>query len=518
MSTTWLLGQSPFAIIAGTWILYQVLKVLYNLSPLHPLSHIPGPRLAAATYIPEFYHDAILVGRYTHQIVEMHRKYGPIVRINPNEVHCNDVNFSDEIYAVGGRKRDKSIHQINGAVFGRSGFGTIDHDVHRMRRAPLGKFFSRNNIAKLESEIHNLVQKLCDKFLKDSGNVIEIATAFSCFTSDAISGYCFGESFGFLEQDGWYPNFRDPALSTVKPIFFFRFFPWTKSFLILVPWIINYLPTDVALLIKTMQIEMPGRVQKTKAEIESGMSLQYKRPTVFGSLLESDLPEEEKSGARLTDEAGAVVGAGTETTSWSLSVMTYHLLAKPEVLQRLQDELRQVVDDPKNLPPWSVLEALPYLGAVIQEGLRLSYGVSSRTARVATEEDLVYRGEFRGRPLEYVIPRGTAVGMSAAITHHDERVYPNSHEFIPERWLKDKDDPQRKEAERALLAFSKGSRGCPGKTLGLCELTLALSAVVLRVLPHARLYETTIRDVAYDHDTQVPRTVKESKGIRVVIN
>lgn len=193
-------------------------------------------------------------------------------------------------------------------------------------------------------------------------------------------------------------------------------------------------------------------------------ALQYKRPTVFGSLLESDLPEEEKSGARLTDEAGAVVGAGTETTSWSLSVMTYHLLAKPEVLQRLQDELRQVVDDPKNLPPWSVLEALPYLGAVIQEGLRLSYGVSSRTARVATEEDLVYRGQFRGRPLEYVIPRGTAVGMSAAITHHDERVYPNSHEFIPERWLKDKDDPQRKEAERALLAFSKGSRGCPGKT------------------------------------------------------
>uniref|UniRef100_L7IX09 Trichodiene oxygenase n=1 Tax=Pyricularia oryzae (strain P131) TaxID=1143193 RepID=L7IX09_PYRO1 len=469
MSTTWLLGQSPFAIIAGTWILYQVLKVLYNLSPLHPLSHIPGPRLAAATYIPEFYHDAILVGRYTHQIVEMHRKYGPIVRINPNEVHCNDVNFSDEIYAVGGRKRDKSIHQINGAVFGRSGFGTIDHDVHRMRRAPLGKFFSRNNIAKLESEIHNLVQKLCDKFLKDSGNVIEIATAFSCFTSDAISGYCFGESFGFLEQDGWYPNFRDPALSTT---------------------------------------DLQPRPQ----------ALQYKRPTVFGSLLESDLPEEEKSGARLTDEAGAVVGAGTETTSWSLSVMTYHLLAKPEVLQRLQDELRQVVDDPKNLPPWSVLEALPYLGAVIQEGLRLSYGVSSRTARVATEEDLVYRGEFRGRPLEYVIPRGTAVGMSAAITHHDERVYPNSHEFIPERWLKDKDDPQRKEAERALLAFSKGSRGCPGKTLGLCELTLALSAVVLRVLPHARLYETTIRDVAYDHDTQVPRTVKESKGIRVVIN
>jgi hypothetical protein len=41
---------------------------------------------------------------------------GPIVRISPNEVHCNDIRFSDEIYAVGGRKRDKPLHQINGSA------------------------------------------------------------------------------------------------------------------------------------------------------------------------------------------------------------------------------------------------------------------------------------------------------------------------------------------------------------------------------------------------------------------
>lgn len=41
---------------------------------------------------------------------------GPIVRISPNETHCNDVAFSDEIYAVGGRKRDKPLHQINGGA------------------------------------------------------------------------------------------------------------------------------------------------------------------------------------------------------------------------------------------------------------------------------------------------------------------------------------------------------------------------------------------------------------------
>jgi hypothetical protein len=44
------------------------------------------------------------------------RFLGPIVRINPNETHCNDVGFADEVYAVGGRKRNKPVHQINGSL------------------------------------------------------------------------------------------------------------------------------------------------------------------------------------------------------------------------------------------------------------------------------------------------------------------------------------------------------------------------------------------------------------------
>ena len=102
---------------------------------------------------------------------------------------------------------------------------------------------------------------------------------------------------------------------------------------------------------------------------------------------------------------------------------------------------------------------MPYLGAVIQEGLRLSYGVAARTARIATEEDLVYRGEWNKRTVEYVIPRGYAVGMSTVITHHDETVFPDSYEFIPERWL-DADNQRRKEVEKGMMAFSKGSRAC----------------------------------------------------------
>lgn len=46
----------------------------------------------------------------------MHEKYGPLVRISPNEIHCADVNFSDEIFAIGTRKRNKPAHQVNGTM------------------------------------------------------------------------------------------------------------------------------------------------------------------------------------------------------------------------------------------------------------------------------------------------------------------------------------------------------------------------------------------------------------------
>jgi len=205
-------------------------------------------------------------------------------------------------------------------------------------------------------------------------------------------------------------------------------------------------------------------IQKAMEDKEAGIA---NEKTVFGSLIESNLPPEEKSVQRLGDEAIALFVAATETISWALSVITYHVLANPEILEKLTAEVSQVVNDNGELPSWAGLEKLPYLSGVIYEGLRLSYGVASRTSRVPTGEDLVYRGEWTPKGsktssgVEYVIPRGYAIGMSSAITHHDERIFPDSHSFLPERWF-DENKQHRKELDRSLLSFSKGSRTCIG--------------------------------------------------------
>lgn len=61
----------------------------------------------ALTYLYEGYYDVWLGGKYFLRVAEMHKEYGPIVRITPHEVHFADPEFLDALYPVSGRKIDK---------------------------------------------------------------------------------------------------------------------------------------------------------------------------------------------------------------------------------------------------------------------------------------------------------------------------------------------------------------------------------------------------------------------------
>lgn len=151
--------------------------------------------------------------------------------------------------------------------------------------------------------------------------------------------------------------------------------------------------------------------------------------------------------------------AGTDTTSWTLTVATFYLLQNPELLAKLTTEICTVVTDSRYLPSWSTLEQLPLLNAVVNEALRLSYGVPGRSSRIATHEHLVYRafwtppGSSSVVKVAHVVPRGFSVGMSTLLLHHNEAVFPDSHDFLPERWLND-DGSRRKDLDRFLFSVS----------------------------------------------------------------
>jgi hypothetical protein len=84
---------------------------------------------------------------------------------------------------------------------------------------------------------------------------------------------------------------------------------------------------------------------------------------VFHEMRDSKhLPAEDKHFGYYINEAGSFVGGGTETTAGALTTLTYFLLANPEILRTLREELKTVMpSDQKELPPTSTLEQLPYL-------------------------------------------------------------------------------------------------------------------------------------------------------------
>lgn len=58
----------------------------------------------------------------------------------------------------------------------------------------------------------------------------------------------------------------------------------------------------------------------------------------------------------------------------------------------------------------------------------------------------------------------------------------------------------------------------PETRLAYCELYLMTAAMALRVLPRAKLFETTVEDISYDHDLIVLQTKKGSISVRITIS
>lgn len=170
-------------------LLYFVSKTIYYLY-LSPISKIPGPKLAAATWWYEYYHDVVTYGKYVFKVMDMHKEYGPIVRISPHEVHISDPDFYETLYASSSTNRkDRWDWYANGLGLPVSTLGTVEYNLHRRRRGAMSSFFSKQKVAKLQPVVEERATKLAEKLasLAASGEVVPMNLAFSAFTNGISS-------------------------------------------------------------------------------------------------------------------------------------------------------------------------------------------------------------------------------------------------------------------------------------------------------------------------------------------
>ncbi|KAF1835134.1 benzoate 4-monooxygenase cytochrome P450 [Decorospora gaudefroyi] len=446
---------------------YWLGKAIYNLY-FHPLAKFPGPRWAAASYLAEFYYDVLCGGQYFKKVIQMHERYGPLVRINPHELSFDDPIFYDKVYAGGGHKREKDAgHAAMSGMFTAT-ISTVDHDLHRQRRGYVANFFSKKSIHDLEPLIQKKVDILVER-LKEayhSGQTLVGVLVFGSLAADIITHYAYGESFEELNKPGFPCELERGVKGLLLSLHARRYFPAMGRFLSRLPkWVLARMQPDVV-----VYVELDAKVEeyskKALKKREAGDS-SAKAQTLFDALVDPHISAPEKTIQRLKDESFLILFAGLDTTARFLTVMVCCMATYPNVLAKLRAELRSLTDTLESKPTWSQLEALPYLTAFINESLRFQCNFTGRFPRVPLEP-LVYK--------DWVIPPRTTIGAIPHLLLNHPDIFPEPKTFRPERWLEAK--ARGEYLDRYLITFTKGSRACLGINLAYAELYLSVAALV----------------------------------------
>jgi hypothetical protein len=197
--------------------------------------------------------------RLTPSLPITQHRVGPIVRIRPDVLHVNDPEFIDQLYGTAGKKRDKYKVAINGFATKTAGLGTIEHDLHRSRRAPLNPYFSKQSIRRLDP----ILQRTLTKVLRNlstaakSGKVMGMNLLWSATTSDIIYDYCFGESTNNLDREDLNEPFFSASTKNSRGYHFASHNPWFIPVLTSVPMaVMIFLLPRLEVFLKLAQVSL----------------------------------------------------------------------------------------------------------------------------------------------------------------------------------------------------------------------------------------------------------------------
>ncbi|KAK7420612.1 hypothetical protein QQZ08_010304 [Neonectria magnoliae] len=344
--------------------------------------------------------------------------------------------------------RDDQIHSIIGA----------DRQDHTRMRRLLSHGFSSASMVEQQPMIRRYINLLIQRLHENSNGgrtPVDIAAWFNYTTFDIIGDLAFGESFGCLENSAMHPwirivfaNLRTRAI--------------TKALSRL-----NFVDFLLPLLVSPQLIRQGAELaQLTKDKVSKRLALSEPRPDFMQSMatgkgtLSMSREEIDKNAELLTI-------AGSETTAATLAGAVYMLATHRAVKEKLEAEIRSSYTDEEEIDLLNAAK-LPYLGAVVEETLRMYPPAPNALPRITPPQGDIILGES--------VPGNVVLAVSHWAMYHSESNFKHPMEFVPDRWL---GDPEFSSDRRDCMnAFSFGPRNCIGKNLAYAELRMILARVM----------------------------------------
>ncbi|KAJ9604806.1 hypothetical protein H2200_010921 [Cladophialophora chaetospira] len=472
----------PFLTLLLLPLILLALRSLYRISFLHPLSHVPGPLLPPISSLWLTYHAWI--GDEASVVHALHEKHGTIVRNGPNSVDISDGAALAAIYTERGGFAKTQFYENfalpDGAQLHNSIFSEIDTAIRAPRAKAVAVLFSTSNLRQGQDLIYQCVDKLVGrlaegkKLSQTSGGPLNILNLTRGLAVDAVSSYLLGRSYDALSEDSKKkkdettavhrelaePMSASGMVDTFVAVGRFWYLPgW--AFKLVESWDSWYNANEeVVHSLARVDDFVAGVVSEAEAAIkasqtdEKTLTSNHPLTSYPARLLQAGFTPSE-TRAQCKD----LIFAGSDSTGMNLATILFMLAKHQECLDKIREEVL------KNKPGFDDLQALPYLRGVVKEGLRLSMANPSRLPRVVPAGGWTFKHTY--------FPAGTEISCTPYSLHLNPEVFPDPHEFNPERWI----EPSE-EMMRDAIPFGLGSRQCIARNLATVELYCAVAKIV----------------------------------------
>jgi cytochrome P450 len=437
------------------------------------LASIPGPVLARSSDLWRFL-DACF-GQHHNTITQLHRKYGPVVRIGPNVVSVSDPAAIDAVVGLKANM-DKSdsvkpmMNPYNGEVLPML-ISAMDSEAHARIKRPIGSIYSMTTSLDFEHVIDDNIKQLLTglRGYAASNKACKIGDWMAYFAFDFILQATFSRRWGFMEAG----SDIDGMLAVLDLQFLYI------STMGAMPWLDNLLLKNplLLMLIKTPNTLVDFASDQVRSRLSGKNSHAGKQPDYLARFIAArESHPEHVSDLQLMTYAATNVLAASGTTSATLTTIIYHILKHQSVHEKVRTELEDArMSSPA---PYAEVSKLPYLNAVILEVMRIFPTTGIELERKVGPGGLTL-------PSGQILPPESVVGLNAWAVHRDQAVFGNdADQFRPERWLQQLGESgasferRYKGMQRANLAFGTGPRACLGKNLAILQVYKVIATML----------------------------------------